>query len=316
MRRLGWCLAIACVVLAASTGAAAEPTPAEIETARKLFAEAEVDQKAERWEHALATLQKVAAIKETPGVRFHIGNCLEHLARLTEALESFQKAQALAESKPAREVLDLAGPRIEQLKARVPTLKIRATGRVTILLDGKPLDPGLIGVTVPCDPGKHTVTAEFQASPAVVREVSLREGQSETMDFTRPASPSSAPPAAALPVPGAPRRAPVADAGRVPVGAWLLMGAGVGLGVGGYFAFRHAGSVADDSREACARSIACDPARGDVVHRYDALALALWSGAAVSLGAGIVWAVTPRASPPAAMAVALHPNRIVLQGAF
>lgn len=297
---------------AAALGA---PTPAQLETARKLFAEAEKDQDAGHWEFALRKLQGVASIKETPGVRFHIGNCLENLGRLLAALESFQRAQSLAEDSRTKDVIDLVGPRIDQLRKRIPTLTVRVTGHageVSVLVDDKPLDNTLLGSPVGLDPGPHVVVVQFPGEAAIRRVVALADFRGESLEFTRaaasPAAPSSPPPRSLDLGPGG-------KGSTVPATAWVAFGAGVALGVGGWLSFRHAGSVADDSEAVCARSIACDPARVDAVRRYDALALGLWSAAAVSVGTGALITLTSSRSP-SAPSVSLHPAGVSLRGAF
>jgi len=297
------------------TPAVAAPTAAQLETARKLFAEAEKDQDAGRWEFALRKLQGVASIKETPGVRFHIGNCLENLGRLQEALESFQRAQSLAEDSRTRDVIDLVGPRIEQLRRRIPTLTVRVTGHgggeVTVRVDDKPLDNTLLGSPVGLDPGPHVVVVQFPGEAAIRREVVLLDFRGESLEFARSSARpvASAPTAPAVPAPDSDK------GGGVPTLAWIAFGTGVALGVGGYLSYSHAGSVAEDSEQACARSISCDPDRVDVVRRYDALAVGLWSAAAVSIGTGALLTLTSSRSP-AAPSVGLHPSGVMLRGAF
>lgn len=318
MRRLGWCTALACSLLVAASSAGAQPTPADLDTARKLFAEAEKHEKAQHWQQALATLQDVASIKETPGVRFHIGNCLDHLGRLVEALRSFERARSLAQQSETRDVLQLAGPRIEQLQARIPTLTVSVTGsgpRPVVRVDGAPMGPEVVGTPVAFDPGSHTVVAHFPGAPPVVRLVALVEGQPLSVQIASPLPVAPARKTAAQP--SSPPQAERADdtSNRVPIAAWVLMGAGVGMGVGGVLAFRQAASVAQDSQSACARSVACDPERVEVVRRYDGVALSLWAGAALCTGAGVVWAIRASSARPAA-SVALYPDRLVLRGSF
>lgn len=295
------------------TAALGAPSAAQLETARKLFAEAEKDQDAGRWEFALRKLQGVASIKETPGVRFHIGNCLENLGRLQEALESFQRAQSLAEDSRTKDVIDLVGPRIEQLRKRLPTLTVRVSGHggeVSVRIDDKPLDNTLLGSPVGLDPGPHVVIVQFPGEPAIKREVALTDFRGESLEFARTAPKPVVPPSSA------PSPAPEPEKGRgVPTIAWVAFGTGAALGVGGWLSYRHAGSVAQDSEVACARSISCDPDRVDVVRRYDALALGLWSAAAVSLGTGALISLTSSRSP-AAPSVGLHPAGVTLRGAF
>lgn len=299
--------------------ASSAPSPTEIETARKLFADAEKDQQDSKWELALRKLNAVAAIKETAGVRFHIGNCLDRLGRLVEALDSFQRAQSLAGDSRTLDVLQSVAPRIEQLRVRIPTLTLKvpqAERDVVIRLDGKVLDRGLLGTPVGLDPGTHAVSVEFSGAAPIVKQITLVESRPETVEFSRiaPAASASASVAPISPPPS--ESEPVRTSSKVPVGAWVGFGAGVALIAGGYLAYRHAGSVADESEAACARSVACDPDRADTVHRFDALALGLWSGAAAAIGTGIVLTLVSGPSSPTTASVALQPGAVSLRGTF
>ncbi|MBI5535460.1 MAG: tetratricopeptide repeat protein [Deltaproteobacteria bacterium] len=312
-------LLVSAALAATAPMAAAAPTPAEIETARKLFADAEKDERDSRWDQALRKLNGVAAIKETAGVRFHIGNCLEHLGRLVEALDSFQKAQSLAGDSRAVDVLQSVAPRIEQLRVRIPTLTLRVPASeqdAVVRLDGKVLERGLVGTPVGLDPGTHLIVIEFSGAAPIVKQLVLVESRPETVEFSRiaPKPAASSAPSSAAPIQDQPPES-ARSSPKVPVGAWISFGAGVALAAGGYFAFRHAGSVADDSEVACAQSVACDPERASVVRKYDAIALGLWSGAAAAIGTGIVLTLTSKPSS-AAPTVAIQPGGLSFRGAF
>jgi tetratricopeptide (TPR) repeat protein len=318
MRRLLRRLALAAALAALVTPALAEPSAPELEHARKLFAEAQDDQAQQRWQQALTKLDAVAVIKETPGIRFHIANCLEHQGKLVEALESFQRAHALAEDARTRDVLDRVGGRIEQLRIRIPTLTIRLTPSDTdarVRLDDRELDRNLIGTPVGLNPGKHRIVIEFSRLPPVVRDLLLFESRPETIEFVRPEppAPSTAAPSQLQP---ATVSAPEKVQGGIGPGPWLTMGAGAALALGGVAAYLQAGSVADDSRDACARNIACDPERAATVRRYDGLALGLWASGAAVVGGGLAWALWPRKKAPTALSVAAQPAGLRLQGAF
>ena len=320
----GLALAVALAAVCAPSSAApsaaaassAAPSAAELERARKLFAEAQREQGAQHWQEALDKLTTVASIKDTAGIRFHIGNCLEHQGKLVEALEAFQRAHAMAEDSRTRDVLQTVGTRIEQLRIRIPTLTIRlpeGDSQATVHVDGRELDRTLIGTPVGLNPGTHSIVIEFSRAAPIVRELELYEGRPETLEFLRPAPrPVRSAPVATSPP--APREAPKH---HVPVGAWITMGSGVALAAGGFIAFVSAGRLADDSREACARSVACDPDRATTVRSYDAWAVGLWSAGAVALGAGLVWdLLPPKTKESPQLSVSARPSGLDLQGAF
>ena len=95
MRRRGLLPRLAVVLavtLVAAPGAPADPTPAELAEAREWFAKARRLEDTGQWSEALELLQRVAAVKTTPQVRFHIALCMENVGLLTQALEGFQRA--------------------------------------------------------------------------------------------------------------------------------------------------------------------------------------------------------------------------------
>ena len=311
---LGAFLAPSFVVLLSSLAVAA-PTSAELDTARKLFAEAEKDQDAGRWDFALRKLLGVASIKETPGVRFHIGNCQENLGRLLEALDSFQRAQSLAEDQRTKDVIALVGPRIEHLRKRIPTLTVRVTGvqgEVSVQVDDKPIDSTLLGTPIGFDPGEHVVLVQFPGEAPLRRSVALADFRGETIEFSRP---GPSPIASNRPVSPVAESRDTASGPSIPTAAWLSFGGAVALGVGGWLSYRKAGQIADDSLDACARALACDPERADTVRRYDALALGLWSAGAVAVGTGVVLTLVSSRSASAPK-VSVHPSGVTVHGAF
>ena len=318
-----WPLAVvAAVALAASAwsvpiAVAQTSSAVELQTAKKLFGEAAQDETAEHWEAALQKLQQVAAIKETAGVRFHMGNCQEQLKRLVAALDSFQRAQQLAHAGDVQDVLDTAPVRIDALISRIPTVTIRValSVGVQVNIDGKPLDATQVGTPVGLDPGRHEVRVEFPASPPVIRNVNLSERQAETLDIAPPPSPGPSASGAALQDSGQP--SVLQPSHPIPATAWIAWGGAVVLGVGGWLAYHHAGSVADDSMQACAASIQCDPARASTVHHWDGAALGLWIGGVAAVGIGVVLALrNPTSSSPTNAAVVLSPSSAHLKVAF
>jgi hypothetical protein len=320
MSSLARCLALSVTLaLAAAPGAAFAASPAELEAARKLFAEAERDQQADNWDVALRKLNAIAAVKDTAGVRFHIGNCLEHLGRLLDALESFQKAQALAQDSQTRDVLQLVSPRIESLRVRIPTLTIRLSSAdrdAVVHIDDKPVDRTMIGAPVGLDPGTHRVAVEFPMLAPIRRELTLVESRAETIDFVRPSAVATASQASAPSIADTSPSAQPHDRAGVPVVAWVSFGAAALLASGGFLAYQKAGSVADDSASVCARSVACDSNRASVVHRYDAIALGLWSGAVAAMGTGLVLSLSPRKSSSPVAVLAFPPGAILMRGSF
>ena len=82
-------LASAALAAAPRVAAAAEPTPSEISVARRLFDEGKAAEDAGRWREAIEKFRKAIAIKDTPGLRYHIAKCEEESGALVEALRNY-----------------------------------------------------------------------------------------------------------------------------------------------------------------------------------------------------------------------------------
>ena len=195
---------------------------------------------------ALELLRDVAAVAESPNVRFSIALCEAKLGRLREALGDYERAhdEAAATDKgsgaKASErafLLDSSQSAIDELRARVPTVRLdHAPGDphgLTLRLDGAPvsLDSILHGVRV--DPGQHSLRAEAPGKAPLELAFSVIEGSDRPVAFDHDLEsiPSPAPPVSAPP----PRAAPaVAKAAPPPEngGSWRATAGWVGIGLG------------------------------------------------------------------------------------
>src|SRR5262245_61240753 len=142
-------------VLAAlwSSPAFAEPTATELAVARRLFGEAVELEHAERWELAAAKLRDALAIKDTPGLRFHLAHCEEKRGHLVEAMLNYDRARELiAAGAKAPDVESVLEPARAQLERRLPQLVIVAPADVAglvVQLDGKPVARSVLGRPAP-----------------------------------------------------------------------------------------------------------------------------------------------------------------------
>jgi hypothetical protein len=317
-RALLGCLALSMVMGAAVTASSA--TPEEVAVARRLFREAEQGEKKGQWAEALQKLERVVAIKETAGVRFHIAVCNEKLGHLVKALESYERAKALAAETDTRDVLDMIDPEIERMRARIGTVRVEVpegVGPLIVHVDQAVYANLPPGEVVRLDPGTHQVIVKIDGKVRLDRLVSVDEGQSETLHVRdwRPKAPVASEPVAsdAKPQPAADVQSSTSG---VPSAAWVSFGAGAVLGVGGYLSYAKADSVADESATACAKSIACDPGRADAVRRWDALALGMWVGAAVGVGTGIALTLASGQDGKPATAMVVSPSQVQIRTSF
>jgi len=141
----------------------AEPTTAELTAARELFDQGLKLEEKKEWQAALDKFRKVAAVKATPQVRFHMGLCLENLGKLVDALNEFERALAEASadsSSSTQTVVKSSQKHIDELRERVPRVTIQVpegAKDVAITIDGSSVSAAVIGTAIPLDPGSHTV---------------------------------------------------------------------------------------------------------------------------------------------------------------
>ena len=141
--------------------AAAEPTPAEVAVARRLFQDAvELEQRGD-WSGAEAKLREAIALKDTPGLRYHLAYCEERQGRLVEAMIDYDRAaEMIATGVAAPDVDALLEPAREALRERTPTVRLDVHSDVdapSVNLDAKAVSPTLLGHELPVDPGPHTL---------------------------------------------------------------------------------------------------------------------------------------------------------------
>ncbi|MFT3768938.1 MAG: hypothetical protein QM820_26150 [Minicystis sp.] len=245
------------------------PTDAELAQARERFAAGRKLEDGGHWAEALTQFQRVAEVKMTPQVRFHIALCMENVGLWTQALDGY--AQAVSEAGAgAPEVVKEANEHARKLEALVPTLSLRVQSPAPndeLYLDRRriPIDDHPLPVRV--DPGPHT--AELQRGGAVVareifvlepkgsRRVELKVG-SITPSAEVPSAPSGQPLAPATPDP------PVEGRAQRIVG-WSAIGLGAASAVVmGVFIGMHA-SAKSRLEEQCPGLTQCAPAVASIV---------------------------------------------------
>ncbi len=289
---------------AAPTMSFAQATPEELAAARQLFNEGKELEKQKSYEGALEKFKKVAGVKMTPQVRFHIALCEENLGHLVEAINGFDLAadEAKRAGSTAAEVAENAPKRADALRERVPTLQLTVTGKVLtskILLDAAPVAAAAIGVATPVDPGDHAIEVQDAAGKVTFhKDLKLEERAREHLevevnDVEVAPAPTEAPP----PPPPPPRsRAPVFIAGGVGVAS--LITSGIFYGMRGSTISTVTASCKDQVNLTHCKDT---PAARDAIAsgQTDATvsAITLGVGLAGLAGAGILWFVTSPKKP-------------------
>jgi hypothetical protein len=184
-------VALTLIALATTVGeprAVAAPTDAEITQARERFAEARRLEEAGRWAEALALLQRVAEVKTTPQVRFHVALAMEHVGLWTQALDGYAQAKIEAGS-AAPDVVREADEHLARLTQVIPTVSLHVAGAAAgdvLLLDRQRLPIDDRPLPVRADPGAHTAEVRrggallareyFAVEARSTRRIELRVG--------------------------------------------------------------------------------------------------------------------------------------------
>jgi len=312
MARLDWTApATAGLILTFACSAAhADPSAAELASARDMFSEARRAEDAGRWGEALLKLKAVANVKMTPQVRFHLGLCQEHTGHLVEALNSFEVARAEASDQGVAAVVDEARDHAASVRGRVPKLLIvlPAGAEAKVEVDGQVISSGLLARALPFDPGRHTIAASSPGQ-AFSREVTISEKEEKRIEVAFTAVPVAAAPKvvpAAAPTPppsAAPTSSPVSanasDSGHASGGSstlgWIAVGTGGLALVGSALTAVMRQDSIKTIDEACPNHQNCSRTLEDSQNKartFGSLAVALGAGGGALFVTGIVLVLT------------------------
>lgn len=248
--------AIALLVLLASSALAQSRDPA---TADALFREARALMKKGDFASACPKLADSHRLDPAPGTAINLGDCLEKVGKLADALQAQRDALDLLSAGDKR-----IGPVKEQiasLEKRVPRLTIKlAPGAPTntkVKRDDVELGEGSLGSALPVNPGEHwiVVAAPHHADTRTKVVLSVGSARSVTVAVGERDAGSDEPPSPAATNTGAARGSLTHSAPATETGSswtqhtWgiIVGGASLGvLGVAGIFALQ-ASSKEDDA---------------------------------------------------------------------
>ncbi|HEV8245153.1 MAG TPA: hypothetical protein VGP93_05270 [Polyangiaceae bacterium] len=243
---LGWCSGLA-VALFASTLAAQGSDQAIAEAlfrdGRKLIDDGKLAE-------GCAKLEQSQRADPKLGTLLNVAVCHEKLGRTATAWAEFLDAETQANRVKQNDRAQFARAGAQRLEGKLSRLTLRAQGPTSdlvIVLDGKPFSAGMLGTSLPVDPGEHRLEVSASGKQPFLRTLSVAAGPSEvTVDIpalepaaSAPAEPEKtpAPPAtaaSAAPSTPAPTNTPTPasaprseqEVGRVPTWAWISLGMG------------------------------------------------------------------------------------------
>lgn len=334
-------IGLALAVLLTTASAAAAPSAAQRETARRLMDEGKESTREGDLARALDAYKKAHDIMHVPSTGIAVARTQMALGRLVEARDVALEVLRMprdAKEPPAFEHARRHAKELEaSLKARIPTVKIVVSGgpatRVTV--DEGEVAPILLGEPVAMNPGKHTIVAKNADGIAKSAEVDLVERDAKSVTIELPAAEPHVIEAAVTPPPPDPSRSAWVEhdhrATRSTAADVLVYG-GFGLAVVGVAVGSVAGgltlSKADTVKPQCANSV-CDPAARsdlDAARTLATVSTVGFAAAGVGLACGVVGLVLPKrheeraavrapSTSPKASAFVV-PGGVVVRGSF
>jgi hypothetical protein len=341
-------LALVPALQAPAVLAAPEPTPSELSVARRLFDEGRAAEDAARWREAAEKFRRAIAIKDTPGMRFHLARCEEEQGAFVEALVEYDRARELLDGgMRAADVEKLLAGARERVRAKVALLTLRLptdVKNVSVELDGKALSASVLGVPMPINPGKHRLNTVAVGRTPSALEITLGVGEVRELAIELPVAttaPLRSPPAvASAPVS---RPDPSGDDPSVPTRTIVLVGEAslfaAALTTGIVFSVARSSANTryekanrmvldsvmgmDDEGKACSEEVRLGCAELDQAgrdrDRAGAYALGGFVAAGVSAAAfGLTYWLWPREQAPVKVRAAAAPGRaeFAIQGRF
>jgi hypothetical protein len=229
-------------MLTCSGTAVADPSPSEIALARRLFSEALVLENAGNWAEAIAKLKDAVAIKETPGLRYHLAHCQEQRGELVAASLDYERASELiragAQAPDVEQLLELANQR---LLTQIPKLTLAlppGVNQAVVEIDGRVVSPAIIGKAAPIDPGAHRIVARAAGHHPFEKKLVI--GSGETLNLELRLVPLAAEPMVAKPsatpkrdqIDRSPASSGIGAREVTLIGEAVLVAAGAGVGIG------------------------------------------------------------------------------------
>jgi len=167
------------VALWAPAAGAGEPVDAARELAREglaLFQEG-------RFEAAYDKFAEANQLRRAPTLLLFMARCEREVGRLLEAQKLYQAVvdEPLGPdaSPPFVEAQETAGPELEELRDRIPSVRIAVGGpplsTTEVRVDGELVDSSLLDDPVPLNPGRHVLTASAPGFVSASHELELVE---------------------------------------------------------------------------------------------------------------------------------------------
>jgi len=319
--------------------AAAESSETARAAASRMVEEASARFEAGDYPAALELYHRAGEANPGPVPILGEARTLVKLGRLVAAEERYvaveRSPSPATDAEAARAAVKEARAELEKLRQRIPTLTITVAGpeakdpTVEVQIDGRPLNPALLGYPSPVDPGERVITLWVRGRKVVHVAVALQEGDRTPIVLRAAPTTASAVPASAAPPPTAPtaaagsppsaaESAPRAGMDRRPIG-WVTLGLGAAGLVTGVVAGLVAEERYDELSEHCPED-RCPPDYHDELDAFRRLRTVSTAGyvvGGVGLAAGVTLVLTarqPAEAHRAALVLAIGPAGAAVRG--
>jgi hypothetical protein len=297
-------LASSMIPLAAIAAPKAGVSDEDRKKAIEFYKQGQAFQEAGKWEEALGKFEEVAKIVMTPGTRFNIALCKENLGRLLEALDDYSAAERDAKAEKKAETEKKAHDGAEALKPRIPKLVLKVPSGLdglAITLDGKPIDPANLELSV--DPGKHKIEASAEKRVPFSAEITVAEKESKEVKVRLPEQPKDEAPKDETPKDETPPKEEPSSR-KVPTVAYIVGGAGAAsLVVGGVFYLLRSSAKSTLDKNCDSTTLVCpadQQSNIDSGKRSTLLGNIFMVVGVVGIGTGItLWATAPKSAAAA-----------------
>jgi len=269
----------ALVILLAAQSALAQG--ADLAAAERLFRDARREMIAGNYGTACPMFEESYRLDAAPGTLLNLGDCEEKRGRLARAWEHFRQLYDQLPSSDDRR--GEARLRADAIEPRIPKLRIVvADARSTVIRDGVTLSPVSLGISLPVDPGPHTIVVSTNGHHERAYEVSLAEADDRDLEVA-PGPPIVVAPVVRKPDVVTPQIL-VNPAGTTQrTAGWVLGGAGVAALATGAALGIVALTKLSSAHQACVGNICADAA---AVGKYQsAQSFALATDVALGVGA-------------------------------